>query len=478
MRNQEEHLKHEYEKFGYSDSHVTQLFCDYIFQTPLTFTMVKSPRNQQTAPDLESSVLTPQRRTSSYADISPAETFDTALTSPTSFDEPSRLPPQKILFEHNVKTSSRNRSAGLLLGMRKPALALVTLMVLGTGGAAALGWFQIPGLNGQIRELEAQVKLLSGEIDRLASENDRYANLNGELNRTVNEFRDMNEDLSATVFELEEISDELNTTNLELVERVDDLAAENRNYAELNQELNITATRLGREVGFFEAAIEQLILENGALSNLTESIQGVAEQLGDLTADQNETLTELYGVLNGLTTENNRLESLNSDLVSIVTFLNETSLGLGNSLDQVAGFLSAQIVANQVLVSESLENTYRQRVQNWDCDYRDHFRGQPFGNDYDVTIGDLIPVINYANERVLSELCLDSSDFELYLMRQYPEGVSSFRFISALTIYTAEALDFYFPEQEEQGISPEEWANASYKCQNLQTKFSLSASKR
>jgi len=440
--------------------------------------MTKSPRNQQTAPDLERNVSTPPRRTAFQDEISPAETFDTALTSPSSFDEPSRLPPQKILFEHNVKSSSRSRSAGLLLGMKKPVLALATLIILGAGGAAALGWFQIPGLNGQIRELEAQVKLLSGEIDRLATENDRYANLNDELNRTVSEFRDLNEDLNATVFELEEISDELNVTNLELVERIDDLAEENRNYAELNQELNSTAIRLEREVEFFETAIEQLVFENGALSNLTESLQGVAQQLGNLTVDQNETLTELYSVLNGLTTENNRLESLNSDLVSIVTFLNETSLGLENSLDQVSRFLSGQIAANQVLVSESLENTYRQRVQNWDCDYRDHFREQPFGNDYDLTISDLISVINYANERVLSELCLDPLDFELYLMQQYAEGVTSFRFISAMTRYTAEALDFYFPEQEEQGISPEEWATASYKCQNLQTRFSLGASKQ
>lgn len=333
---------------------------------------------QETDPDVEggSQPITPQRRTTPHDEVSPAGTFDTMPMSPASFDGSLSSPkPQKITIEHNVKSSSTSapRSAGLLLGMTKPAMAIVGLLLLGGAGAATFGWFQIPGLNDQIEELEAQVALLSTEVDRLATENNRYENLNNQLNDTVADFRYLNEELNTTVIELEEVAGELNKTNLELLARVSELAEENENYARLNDELNATAIRLAEEVDFFEIALARLVLENGALTNTTEALQGLTLELGNLTSTQNQTLTEMAGVLGNLTAENDRLENLNSDLVSIVTFLNETTFGLDDSLQQITSFLADQIVANKVLLSETLENTYRQRVQNWDCDYRDHF---------------------------------------------------------------------------------------------------------
>lgn len=446
--------------------------------------MTKATKKGQTQPDMErgaSISSTPSARRPSPQDeeLSPADTFDTALTSPSTFDESVRSPPtpQKITFEHNVKTNgARSGGAGLLLGMTKPALGIATLLILGAGGAAAYGWFQIPGLSSQIQELEAQVAVLSGEIDRLSAENDRYESLNNELNETVAEFRDLNNDLNGTVTELAGISGGLNYTNLELINRVKELVVENENYSRLNQDLNNTASRLASEVSFFEATLTKLVLENGALSNLTGALEGLTSELGSLTASQNETLTEIYGVLDGLSSENDRLQSLNSNLVTIVSFLNDTSLGLDNSLQQITGFLADQIAANKALVSESLENTYRQRVQSWDCDYRDFFRGESFASDFNLVITDLNSVVDYVDERVLSEICLDEADFERFLLEEYPEGVNSFRLIRGVSIYTTKALDFFFPEANETGVTPEEWAEASYDCQKLQASFALTGS--
>jgi hypothetical protein len=337
-----------------------------------------------------------------------------------------------------------------------------------TGGAAAFllpGWLKLPGLNKHIERLEAQVGLLnleinrlSVEVDRLETENDRYESLNDELNQTVAEFEIIADELNATVYELIDVADQFNATNQELSERVDDLAVENENYARLNEELNATAGQLALDVQIFQDSLTHMILENGMLSNLTASLQGVTDRLGNLTLEQNETLIELQETLAVFVSENDRLEELNGGLLTIVTFLNETSLGLGNSLQEITGFLADQIVANQVLVLESLENQYRQRISSWDCDFRDVFREQEFGNDFSVPITNMASVISYLDARVLSEVCLDASDFELYLNDAYHNGsIPSFCLIQGVLLYTTEALDFYFPENGEVGYTPAKW---------------------
>jgi ABC-type multidrug transport system fused ATPase/permease subunit len=408
-------------------------------------------------------------------EVSPAGTFDTGITSPSTFD--GSVTPQKISFEHHVKTTPSGGArgaggAGLILGMSKPALGIATLLFLGAGGAAAFGWFQIPGLNSQIKELEEQVALLSVEIDRLAVENDRYAKLNNKLNQTVEEFRDLNQDLNTTVIELEAIKDEINTTQLELVERVQELTAENEEYARLNVKLNTTAATLAQEVDFFETALNKLVLENGNLSNLTEALQVVTDEVGNITEAQNETLTGLFSVYGGLRSENDRLEALNNNLTTVVSYLNDTSVGLGNTLQQITDFLASQIVANQVLVTETLENTYRQKVQAWDCDYRDNFRDKAFGQNFSAVISDVSSVMDYVDQRILSELCLEKSDFEDYVSVRYPDGLTSFRLVQGVGNYTSAALDYYFPESGEVGITPEEWNAASYSCENLENGYS------
>eukprot|EP00980_Cylindrotheca_fusiformis_P026231 scaffold15521_cov119-Cylindrotheca_fusiformis.AAC.5 len=442
---------------------------------------------RQTGPDLEEGrqhFRTPTkgdsaaRSLSRPTEISHSDTFDTTLTSPSSFDSmdsrsfPS-LGPQTISFEHNVKTKSKSGGGSFIFGLTKPVLGLTILFIVAASAAAYLlnGWLRIPQLQEEIERLEEQVNLLNVEVNRLGAENDRYEVLNDELNTTVYQLTNLTESLNATTVELKNITKELNDTNQELSQQVEYLTNQNEDYAKLNENLNSTTLYLSAEVVVLKDSVSQLTVENEALSNLTDTLLSVKDRLTDLTAEQNETLIELQETLDSFTTENDRLQDLNINLVTIVGFLNETSLGIDNSLTEIAGFLSSQIAANGALVIESLENTYRQRVASWDCDYRDIFREQPFGSDFNAPITERDTVLTYVDDRVLSELCLDRDDFDRYLSLTFPEGLTSYRLVRGVVEYTAEALDYYFPEENEIGLSTTQWADASYKCENIEQSF-------
>eukprot|EP00339_Tiarina_fusa_P009438 CAMPEP_0117085008 /NCGR_PEP_ID=MMETSP0472-20121206/59803_1 /TAXON_ID=693140 ORGANISM="Tiarina fusus, Strain LIS" /NCGR_SAMPLE_ID=MMETSP0472 /ASSEMBLY_ACC=CAM_ASM_000603 /LENGTH=470 /DNA_ID=CAMNT_0004814177 /DNA_START=150 /DNA_END=1562 /DNA_ORIENTATION=+ len=459
--------------------------------------MPRSSRAPQTDPDVESGFATPPRPPPRHDqdEVSPAETFDTALTSPMrTFDEseagspmavkssarsaPSA--PQTIEISHKVKSAASPRSAGLIFGLSKPFLGM-GLLALAAGAAAGLGWFQIPGLTTQIQALEEQVENLNMEINRLASEvdrleaeNDRFESLNDRLNITALEFEQLADELNITVQELEDVADRLNITNQELVYTVGELALENLEYKRLNTELNSTVASLAAEVDAFENALRELVLENNILANLTASLEVLSNNLNDVTIEQNETLIELRSVLAGFMAENDRLEELNGGLVSVVSFLNETSLGIDQTLQDVTNFLAEQISANQVMVLASIENQMDAARDNWDCDYRDIFREQPFGVDFELPIpnADMDAVLTYVDGQVLSELCLDRTDFSTQLAIAYPTGtLTSFRLRRAVLVYTNAAIDFYFPETGEDGLAYEDWSAAAFECENLSDTF-------
>ena len=469
-----------------------------------------------------------QKDTADAVVVSPATTFDSSLgTSPTrtfdssTYDNDTEAPTSStyrggcggggsptthhtISFDHNVKTTTNttrggnnHRSmvggAGLLFGLSKPMLLCgLLVLLLSTSGAAAYffrSWLTIPGLNKQISKLETQVKELNQEIDRLSNqvdrlevENNRYEVLNGQLNDTVIELEIVSNELNVTSNELRIVSEQLNWTNQELNQNIEDLEQENLQYQSLNQELNSTTIALHSEIELFKIALSNMIQENEALNDLTISLQDLTTSLSNITTIQNETLVELEQTLNEFTTENNRLSDINQDLKILISFLNETSSGLGNNLDQITEYLADQIMINQQLVVEQIENTYRQRISTWDCDYRDIFRDENFGTSESesISISDFnTKILPYLDGRVLSELCLNTIDFSNYIQSIYSfdgtttrDPLTTNRLIRSVLLYTGTALDYYFPSNEiDVGISTEEWSNASYKCQNLDNPF-------
>jgi hypothetical protein len=200
----------------------------------------------------------------------------------------------------------------------------------------------------------------------------------------------------------------------------------------------------------------------------------------------------LQSFLQDLMTQNDRLETFNEDLVTLVSFLNSTSLGLGNSLEDITDFLSSQIDTNQMLVLKNLENIYRQRIQNWDCDFRDVFRDEAFGNDFTSVIerqAKLPAVLDYIDRRIFQDLCLDVTNFESYLDSVFPtdgsgESITTYRLIREIVLYTDLAWEYYFSASDNVvgggggggGVPLDDWVDASFKCVRLDNPYVWRAS--
>ena len=424
-------------------------------------------------------------------EVSRMQSDITGLTSPMTFDQSIVLP--SITFENHQSPSTEKKHSqkpqssvqeknwlfrGLLQELRKPMVASVVgllIISMGTSVFFGKGWIQIPSLEKQIRSLSQQVNDLSSEIDRLGAqvdllndENMRYADLNNELEGTV-------DDLNNTTSRLGIIADELNSTNEELKEEVDNLTDQNSIFEAMNQDLNATVSRLSGEVELIRGTLSDLAHENESLGNLTSSLQQLVDNLENVSSDQNTTLSEMKVVIVDFQRENDRLRLWNDDLLTMISFINGTSLSLDSSFKQMTDYLTEQITVNEILVLRSLESFFRNQIASWDCDYRDIFAGENFAQDFGAEISpELEPsILEYVNDRVLSELCLDLKDFQMALKDESMGGsLTSWKLLRVVSAYTEAALDFYFPPGDaDHGLGPTDWSAASFKCAHLETKF-------
>ena len=331
--------------------------------------------------------------------------------------------------------------------MSKPVFALVAAIVLATTGSAAwffTEWLTIPGLKDQISALESEVTRLEGQVTRLegqvdrlseevgflAVENDRFNALNSQLNQTTQEYQQLNGQLNASTFQLSSINEELNFSNRVFAELNAQLSSENEAYADMNSQLNQT---------------------------------------------QHE------------------LSELNQDLLSIVSFLNATSSSLQKNFEGMLDFLAEQIDVNRFLVLEATRNTYQQRIQNWDCGYRDYFATYDFVRNGDTAIQEnnggknqttlLSDVFEYVEHQLLVSLCVTLDDLQAYLastaVQSRLDSITSNELIQGISRYTALLMEYYFPagtalrdNTDEAGLRSEEWEDATYQCVNLLRPFS------
>lgn len=338
-------------------------------------------------------------------------------------------------FSHETKVTGRNGTAKTLLGMSKPAMAIVGVLLFGTVGAGLLGWLQIPGLNKQIRRLEKQV-------DRLSAENDRYEALNNELNQTVVELEGVKDKLK---IEVESLQSEVGRLGVV----VNELSIENDRFRQINGYLNSTVTELqGVNSGL-----------NKSVAELTNSVTGLNMTVLILN-EQNQ-------VLSG---ENDRFRELNGQLSTITSFLNETTAGLNSSYETLTRTLAEQIIANRVLLLLNMETSYQTKLDRWDCSYRDRFRGQPFVTNEDAPIGlaSVGTVYGFVEEKILSEVCADTSDFTRFVSSKYgQETMTSNQLYQGVEIYIGALLNYYFPDSGESGLTQQDWASANYDCANV-----------
>lgn len=231
---------------------------------------------------------------------------------------------------------------------------------------------------------------------------------------------------------------------------VNRLASENNRYEALNDELNAT-------VGELKGINIEL---NDTANRLEQTNQELGFKVADLE-QQNQIFEE----------QNGKLSKSVNDLILISNYLNETTELLNDSVEQITTFLADQITANQAILLSTLENTYRQRKDGWNCDYNSIFGGRTYTQNYNVEIPstDINSIMDYVSNRVLDELCFDLDDFTSFLELPEYSPLTSFRLNAAVTIYTERALDWYFPEADEDGLTKDDWAAAKYDCEKLDT---------
>ena len=137
-----------------------------------------------------------------------------------------------------------------------------------------------------------------------------------------------------------------------------------------------------------------------------------------------------------------------------------------NTLAEISEILGERVQQQQQSTLVQLEISYRQLLAGWDCGFNDVFS---FGQGTVIAIsGGSLPVDvrNYLDDRVLSNLCLDFNDFERYVFATTSGGVTSSDLVRALTLYTEDAMKYYFPADASSGngVSLDEWKEASFQC--------------
>jgi len=210
------------------------------------------------------------------------------------------------------------------------------------------------------------------------------------------------------------------------------------------------------------ATVGQLQVINVELNDTANRLEETNQELGFKVSELEEQ-NKIFGE------QNDKLNKTVKDLVVISAFLNETSDSLNDSFEQITEFLADQIVANQAVLLLTLQNTYRQRKDGWNCDYNIVFGGKTYITDYNTEIptGDQNEIMDYVSNRVLDELCLDRNDFTAFLQLPQYTPLTSNKLNSAMTIYAERALDWYFPESNENGLTHDDWSDAAFKCENL-----------
>ena len=401
-----------------------------------------------------------------------------------------------VKIDHSITVSKNGQGAARKL--TKPVIALIgTILLLTTGSAAYFfsEWLTIPGLKTQVDRLEDQVLLLKSEVDRLeaqvdrlggevdrlhnevnrlSNETDRLSGINDQLEINIDNYAAENHKLNTSVHILMRLNGQLNTTTLDLMVQVEDLKMLNESLVEQNRDLNSSIAVLSEEVKELDGVNERL---TKTTKTLWVSIDKLTNETIELTMRNHElnlTVTDLKTEVSNMTGEIDRLNRITADLATLVTFLNDTASDMDESLEGVTAYLAEQISLNRALVMGSLKNLYLQRTSNWDCDFREYFLTESFTSNRNASIGtgSFEFVMDYIDERVLSDLCLEKSDFESFL-GEYIDSAqlsdASFNQMQqAVGEYTDLALGFYFTANNTtNSITPTIWAEAKYECKSL-----------
>jgi hypothetical protein len=243
----------------------------------------------------------------------------------------------------------------------------------------------------------------------------------------------------------------LNNKNLEdTIENLDDQIVE----------LQKTEVDLRSSVEEYQGANQQLELKLLALEQLRDNL--------------NDTVLDLTVAINDFKAENDRMLEINKELNTVLSFINETFEDTEQTYEELISALDETIVQSRVLAEEGLKSRMKTEANGWECGLSIAFASESFIKDTTLPIGTeyYLFVIDYIESKVLADLCIDTTNFELFITKEILGGglVVSDASITDLTlglnVLANQAFQYYFPTGNG-GLSDEDWVLANYDCENL-----------
>jgi len=407
---------------------------------------------------------------------------DTARVSPTARNASPQTQTIQIIEHNNMHTNNSSGERNVQPRIIPASLAIGKMgmisiaCIVGLAVLAGFGWFEIPSLNdqidrlkGEVNRLENEINRLSNEVDNLGEQNNRKRSINGNLSTKYDDLIKTNLNLQKVANNLNGELDILMETNSELKGEVVELRARNDNFSRNNSDLEQTEKTLNETLDIFNEELKDLIFQSSSLFNVTGDLEDLTEKLAK--ADLNGTVSELNDSLNNVTTQVNQMEMLHSDLVTVIAYLGNGTEGLTKSLGEINDtFIEDSVDFNAESATGSVDTLMKKIKRNCFCDNRHNygivFKNETWAQNEDSPIDNVDAVITYVNECALKELCLDSSNFKAYLLERY-SSPTTVDLESEFTNYTNEALDFYYPEKDDNGLSLQDWEDATFNCEKL-----------
>lgn len=462
----------------------------------------------------------------------------------------------------------------------KSFVYIICFIMTGSASYLFTQYLQIPGLQEQINALTNEVNRLSNEIDALVIENDRYEVLNNQFNTSLNSLEVSNMEYNQSNIMYQYLNQRLNNTIMELNSTNKELQIEVNVFRRQNVILQDAIQQIKVEKDQLQSIGIQLENENKKLEKISIRLSNEVQYLISVKEQFNTTLGTLTKQMIGQVTLNNELRSLNYNLTTLITFLsnNDNMNQKNQSYETVSSYLSQQIIVNRNLVLKSLEMMYINRVNNWDCMFYDTFQSSMTSSKYSgrravstdvvdemmsfvnttattnlsttmIKMNDsniesrgasrstpimidhvMFPLyIDYINQRLLSDLCLDVTNFQQYFIamtnitttgssqvfennntdsidqEKVVDDITIDQFVSSVYMYVNNALMYYFPSNINNditindnrngtlpsaplsssnnyttsstessailtnitGLTPTDWIDANYDCNNL-----------
>lgn len=457
-------------------------------------------RHQATDEEAPAVVSYATSRSSTGSSKSGVDNKMSGTTQPKSQNPPDPSKGHSTLVIQHIAAPSTHGGAAFFLGMTKPVFAIIAFSLLFTTASAIVFFTQflrIPGLDNQIAalttevdRLESQLVELEIEIDRLSSEVDRLGSEVDSLSSQNDRLASENDRLEIENDAFNELNQKLNGTSLDLVELLQSLSDTSDNLLFQVSQLTIENDILRNSTGSLETQVINLQDQTETLNTTNAELNATSKILEAQNAELVSDIVLLNGTNNALLAQNNDLNATlttlgqqNSDLndqvgrlESVLSFLNETT---GNgTFDELIQTISGLIETNRNLALTSLQTQYLVRSDNWLCDYLTDFSGKAFIDNPNLGIGesDYPSVISNVELGAMDPLCLDTDNFEDFVSLNYegaqsgassPSNVTTNQLRSAIKQYTTKALNHYFPDQGETGVSPQNWTEAGYDCKGF-----------